>query len=164
MFTVEEIKSLERELEANPDLDEEFESCPSFYASATRIHAQAQDMVRRLEEDLDCVFSSLYAEYRTDHSNAKENDCKAYIRANQGYKEIVENLHKYKYLADLAKGLVRAWEIKRDMLIQRGAENRQGIDSYKLGSPASNKKIPSKARRKKAAKTVRSIRKENENG
>jgi len=116
-----------RQLSIGADLAEEFTTCPAYFARYAFLHARAMDAVRKAEDTLELLFSELYAEYREEHDDAKENDCKAYIRSDTGYREAQRELRRAKRQSDTFKAAVRAFELKRDMLMQLGADRRNDL-------------------------------------
>lgn len=127
------------------DLTEEFEKQAGrfFYYGYQR--ARAEDRVRQLEEKLDLQFGDLYAEYRQENPDAKENDCKAYIRGNESYQQTQAALRKARLNADVLKSACRAFDQKESMLMQLGADRRSALDSSDLDM-----------KKKKAAEVIKS--------
>lgn len=121
------------ELGISSDLSEEFTKQASYYAHWGFTSVRAADRVRMLEERKELVFSQLYAEYREKNpKDSKENDCKAYIRKHSLYKEVSKKLREAEQQQDILKIAVRAFEMRRDMLIQLGAQHRAEFDSTDL--------------------------------
>lgn len=115
------------QLAIGASLEEEFRTCPAHFARYAFLHARAMDSVRQAEDQLELLFGLLYAEYREDNADAKENDCKAYIRSDERYKEGQQALRAAKRRSDTFKAAVRAFELKRDMLMQLGADRRNDL-------------------------------------
>jgi hypothetical protein len=145
-------KALLSQLDISADLSHEFSSQAAYYAHWAYAHARAQDQVRLLEERADLLFSRLYQEYRSDNSAAKENDCKAFIRQDRQYKAVQKRLRRARYNADVLKAGVRAFEMRRDMLIQLGAQFRAEQDASAM-APAKSR-VESQKRRGTAARRV----------
>lgn len=121
------------ELSVSSDLNDEFRKQPGLFAYWAFQQARAEDQVRKAEEQSDLMFSMLYAKYRDSNPGAKENDCKSFIRRSKRYKEIIARLNKAKHDRDILKAAVRAFEQRRDMLIQLGANLRSEFDSTDTG-------------------------------
>ena len=129
------------------DLSEDFRRQPATMARYGFLHARAADAVREQDENLDLVFSELYAEYREQDPDAKENDCKAYIRASKNYQQAQRGKRKAHYNADILRAAVRAFETKRDMLIQLGSDRRADFQSSVLSVGEKNKGQVNKTKR-----------------
>lgn len=142
------------ELEISSDLAEEFMKQSGYFAYWAFKAARSYDQVRMLEERAELVFSHLYAEYRSKHpKDSKENDCKAYVRKHSLFKATAKKLRTAQRTADILKAAVRAFEMRRDMLIQLGAQNRAEHQSTDLSLSAKAKKATAVVR--KAAKARR---------
>lgn len=113
------------QLPIGSDLQHEFAAQPAYYARWATLHARALDQVRKWEEREEVLFSRLYARYREHNPGAKENDCKAYIRRSQRYSDCRAQLASARHDADMLRGAVKAFEMRRDMLMQLGAMERQ---------------------------------------
>lgn len=139
--------SILSELEISSDLGEEFTKQSGYYAYWAFKAARAYDMVRQLEERKDLIFAELYAEYRAKHpKDSKENDCKSYVRKHALYKSVSERLRIAQRSADILKAAVRAFEMRRDMLMQLGAQHRA---EYSSTDPSL------KAKARKASRVIR---------
>lgn len=125
-------------LAISADLSSEFSSQPSHFAHYAFQHARAEDMVRKCEERVELLFYQLYGAYRDDNPGAKENDCKSFIRQSVKHKRATKALHEAKKTRDVIKAAVRAFEMRRDMLIQLGANARAEFEGTDLGM---NKKV-----------------------
>lgn len=152
MTTLKDVEtSVLDELEISSDLAEEFMKQSGYFAYWAFKAARAYDAVRKLEEQQELTFSQLYAEYRAKHpKDSKENDCKSYIRRHQTYKTINQRLRRAQRNADVFKAAVRAFEMRRDMLMQLGAQNRAEYKSTDLSLSAKAQKATAVIR--KAAK------------
>ncbi len=117
------------ELGISSDLEREFGRQASYYADWAFKHARAASRVRKLEERSELIFSKLYSQHKRDHRDAKENDCKAFIRSHQRYKEVMHELRQAQYEADVLKVAVRSFDMRRDMLMQLGAQHRSEYQS-----------------------------------
>lgn len=126
MATLEDAeRSILSELEISSDLPEEFRKQSGYFAYWAFKAARAYDKVRQLEEKQELVFSQLYSDYRAKHpKDSKENDCKAHVRKAALYKAVAKQLRVAQRTADVLKATVRAFEMRRDMLIQLGAQHR----------------------------------------
>jgi hypothetical protein len=138
------------ELAIGPDLDSEFRKQSAYFAYRAFQSASAQDRVRLLEERVDLLFSRLYAKYRSTHKDAKENDCKSYIRKHSKYKLAQKQLRDAKSSADILKVAVKAFEMRSAMLMQLGAMARAEHES-------TDPRIRVKRATRKANKTVRKV-------
>ncbi len=126
------IDEIMAELAISSDLSTEFIKQASYYAHWAFLSARAQDTVRANEERVELSFYQLYREYKEEHSSAKENDCKSYVRCKPRHKKLIRALRQSQYNADLMRAAVRAFEMRRDMLVQLGAQNRAEHDSTDL--------------------------------
>lgn len=150
-------RELLQELSIGSDLDAEFMKQSAFFATRAFQHARAEDEVRRLEERVELIFARLYAAYRKRHANAKENDCKSFIRRSEIYRRAMEALQRGKLDRDILKAAVKAFEMRRDMLMQLGAARRAEWTSTdmsartKRASNAVRKTYRSKERRRRDA-------------
>jgi hypothetical protein len=115
-------------------LDREFKRQSAYFALWAFRHARAEDAVRRAEEQVELVFARLYAAYRRQHTDAKENDCKSYIRRSKSHKAAVKAVRIAKFNRDILKAAVRAFEMRRDMLVQLGADARSELSSTDLST------------------------------
>jgi hypothetical protein len=142
------------ELAIGPDLDTEFRKQAAYFAYRAFQSASAHDRVRLLEERVDLLFSRLYAKYRSGYKDAKENDCKSYIRKHKSYKLAQEHLRIAKSSADILKVAVKAFEMRSSMLMQLGAMARAEYEStdpkirVKRATRKANKKVRKVLRRK----------------
>jgi hypothetical protein len=134
--TEQEIDGLEQEiisqLEISSDLSEEFKKQSVFYASWASMGARARAMVRSSEEMVEKSFCMYYAKYRSDHAAAKENDCKAYILSRKSHLKRVQRARRAQYYADMVKVAERAFDMRKDMLMQLGALFRKEYDNTDL--------------------------------
>jgi len=126
----EELGSVEQEdlesevmsqLEIGQDLSYELSRQPSLYAYWAFQSARVADALRAASEKVDRIFYEKYDEYKKDNKDSKENECKAYVKADPGYVEAEEERRGFEYQADLLKSALRSLEMKRDMLIQLGS-------------------------------------------
>ena len=138
------------ELSIGPDLDTEFRKQAAYFAYRGFQAASAHDRVRMLEEREELLFSRLYAKYRATHKDAKENDCKSYIRKHKAYKLAQEQLRTAKSSRDILKVAVKAFEMRSAMLMQIGAMARAEYES-------TDPRIRVKRATKKANKQVRKV-------
>jgi hypothetical protein len=122
-------RTLLSQLAITADLDREFRTQPALYASWGFLVARAEDKVRKLEERHDLVFSELYAKYRRSHADAKENDCKAYVRKAARYRAVQDALNRAKLERDIMKAGYRAFETKTSMLMGLGARARAELSA-----------------------------------
>jgi len=138
------------ELAISADLNHEFSKQAGSFAHYAFLLARAEDLVRQLEEKAELLFAKHYRIYRQKNpKDSKENDCKSYIRRTREYQEAVNALHKAKYNRDILKAGVRAFEMRRDMLIQLGAMFRMELDGTDLKTRSLQSKV------KKATRVVR---------
>ena len=142
-------ESLLAELEISSDLGYEFTRQAPFYAHWAFLHAKAEDMVRKAEERTDIAFAQLYRAYRQKVPDAKENDCKSYIRTHVDHKKRIKELNRAKYNRDMLKAAVRAFDMRHSMLIQLGLDRRREMDEIKQTENIITKKA------KRASKIVR---------
>lgn len=126
------------ELKISSDLEQEFIRQASYYAHWASMHVVAMDKVRLAEEQTELLFGRYYREYKVRDPAAKENDCKAYIRRKKNYQEASLRLRRALYEADMLKVAVKAFEMRKDMLVQLGAHNRS---EYKSTEMALKKKV-----------------------
>jgi hypothetical protein len=129
------------------DLSEEFRRQPASMARWGFMHARAADNVRQTDEALELAFSELYAEYREQDPDAKENDCKAYIRTSKKYQAAQRARRKAHYNSDVLKAAVKAFECKRDMLIQLGSDRRADFQSSVLSIGEKSKRQVNRTKR-----------------
>lgn len=120
------------ELTISDDLDTEFMRQASYFAHWAFRHARAEDSVRKHEEFVDLQFAQLYAAHKEKHPDSKENESKSFVRKSQQYKVAVKSMQGAKLARDILKAAVRAFEMRRDMLIQLGANRRHEYE----GSPS----------------------------
>lgn len=132
-------KSIVDELAISSDLTAEFRDQSAHYAHWAFLAARAADRVRLLEERVELSFAELYAAYRDEHEDAKENDCKSYIRRQPEHKAMTQKLRRAQHDADVLKAAVRAFEMRRDMLIQLGAQFRAEEAASGMGAPRPHK-------------------------
>lgn len=126
-------QTLMDELAISADLNHEFSRQAGSFAHYAFQLARAEDLVRQLEERAELLFAKHYSAYRQKHpKDSKENDCKSYIRRTKEYQGAVSSLHKAKHNRDILKAGVRAFEMRRDMLIQLGAMYRMEIEGTDL--------------------------------
>lgn len=134
----EDVESeVEEQLAISSDLTQEFASQAAYFARWAFLHARAQDTVRAMEERVEVSFYELYNEYRGEHSDAKENECKSYVRTHKRHQGLTSLARKAQFQADILKATVRAFEIRRDMLIQLGADKRSELEGTDLKTKAS---------------------------
>lgn len=139
--------SILEELDISSDLATEFTKQSGYFAYWAFKAARAYDLVRQYEEKQELVFSQLYSEYREKHpKDSKENDCKAYVRKHALYKATTQRLRQAQRSADILRAAVKAFEMRRDMLMQLGAQHRA---EYASTDPSL------KARARKATRVVR---------
>ena len=124
------------ELSISSDLQAEFQSQAAYFANWAFLHARAQDFVRALEERVEVSFYELYDEFRKEHSDAKENECKSFVRTHKHHQQLTAALRKGQFQADILKATVRAFEMRRDMLMQLGAQARAENESTDLKTAA----------------------------
>jgi len=129
-------KEVARQLDISADLSSEFSSQSAYFARWAYLHARAQDFVRKLEEQVEVSFYELYNAYRRKHSDAKENECKAHVRTHLGHKKLTRALRAAQFQTDILKVTLRAFEMRRDMLIQLGAQYRSELDGTDLKTKA----------------------------
>lgn len=120
------------ELSISDDLDAEFKHQASFFANWGFRHAHAEDEARRAEEDLELVFAGLYRAYKKKYPDSKETEAKSYVKKHKDHKAAMVKFQRAKMVRDIMKIAVRAFEIRRDMLIQLGANRRQEYDGADL--------------------------------
>lgn len=147
-----------KQLAISSDLSDEFAKQPGYFARWAFLHARAEDAVRKHQERLDAVFSRLYAEYREQDDTAKENDCKAYIRAHEDYRAAQLVLRTAQHQCDVLKRAVRAFEMKRDMLMQLGADRRAELEGTGVGPRRAKHKEAQRKMRKAGDVIKRSVR------
>lgn len=142
------------ELAIGPDLDSEFRKQAAYFAYRGFQAAGAQDRVRLLEERVELLFARLYAKYRSSHKDAKENDCKSYIRKHSKFKLAQKQVRDAKLSADTLKVAVKAFEMRSAMLMQIGAMVRAEYEStdpkvrVRRATRKANKKVRKVLRRK----------------
>lgn len=133
----EDIRSdVMEQLSISSDLPTEFSSQATYFAHWAFLNARAQDFVRALEERVEVSFFELYDEYRSTHSDAKENECKSFVRTHEKHKKLTTALRRGQFQCDLLKATVRAFEMRRDMLIQLGAQHRAELEGTDLRTSA----------------------------
>lgn len=141
------------ELEISSDLPEEFTKQASYYAYWAFEYARANDAFRKSEENVDAVFSDLYAEFREENPDSKENDCKSYIRSHPDHKAALTRRRKSEYNLLIMKAALRAFEMRASMLSQLGAQFRAEKDQVGMGGAPPNS-AEKRKKRKKASKVV----------
>lgn len=114
------------------DLTEEFHKQAGRFARAAFRHARAEDQVSMWEERVDLIFSKFYKQHRDENDDAKENDCKAFIRQQSKYRVAQDRLRRAKYTAAVLKAAVKAFEVKGSMLMQLGADRRAEYSNVDL--------------------------------
>lgn len=124
------------EIAISSDLDTEFIKQSAFFAHWSFLAARAQDAMRALEEKVEVSFYELYNEYRQDHSDAKENECKSFVRTHAKHQRLTAGLRRSQYQADILKAAVRAFDMRKDMLVQLGALRRHEHDSTDIKTKA----------------------------
>jgi len=138
------------ELAIGADLSEEFRKQPTYYAHWAFLAARAADEVRKYEERADRVFAQLYTEFKKKQPEAKENDCKSYIRRNPEYRTIQQRLRRSNYNLDVLKSAVKAFEMKSSMLNQLGAQHRAELEIFDRGGPKTSEKQKDDRRQRKS--------------
>jgi hypothetical protein len=124
------------QIDIGADLDHEFRSQAAYFAHWAFLHARAQDFVRAVEERVEVSFYELYDEFRKEHSDAKENECKSYVRTHKTHQQLTAAARKAQFQADILKATVRAFEVRRDMLVQLGAQRRAELESTDIKTAA----------------------------
>lgn len=133
--STEEIKNdLLGMLAISNNLDAEFANQCILYANVSFNAAVAHDEVRKTEEMLEVSFYELYDEYKKSHKDAKENECKSFVRTDLGYRELTDMCFRLQHIDDLMKVAVKAFEMREKMLIQLGAQSRKeyGMTDMKI--------------------------------
>lgn len=125
-----------KQVDISADLSMEFRRQSGLFSTWAYEHARAEDRVRELEEKLDLEFYILYAEYRGSHTDAKENDCKAYIHMSDTYISLQTKLRKAKLERDMYKAIVNAFSMRKDMLVQLGADSRKEFENTDVAMKA----------------------------
>jgi len=120
------------ELSITSDLPTEFAKQAAYFAHYAFLHARAMDFVRELEEQVEVSFYELYDEYRGGHSDAKENECKSFVRTHAKHQRLTQGLRAGQFQSDVMKATVRAFEMRKDMLVQLGAQYRAEMDGTDL--------------------------------
>lgn len=129
-------KDVSEQLAISSELDAEFRNQAAYFAHWAFLHARSQDFVRQMEERVEVSFYELYDEFRKDHSDAKENECKSYVRTHKHHQQLTSASRKAQYQADILKATVRAFEMRRDMLVQLGAQHRAEMEGTDLKTAA----------------------------
>jgi hypothetical protein len=111
------------------DLTKEFARQAGLFARRGFQHARAEDQVRKWEERVDMLFGQFYEAYREIEPDAKENDCKAYIRRQPDYRKAQASLRRARYNSMVLKYAVKAFEVKGSMLMQLGADRRAEFEN-----------------------------------
>jgi len=124
------------QLSISSDLTAEFMNQSAYFAHWAFLNARAQDFVRALEEKVEVSFFELYDEYRSQHSDAKENECKSFVRTHAEHQKLTAAQRRGQFQSDILKATVRAFEMRRDMLIQLGAQHRAEMEGTDLKTAA----------------------------
>jgi hypothetical protein len=127
-FGEKELEVMEQ-IAITSNLEMEFTRQSSLFARWSFLSARTQDVVRGLEEQVEISFYELYDEYRQDHHDAKENECKSFVRTHADHQRLTANLRDAQHNADVLKAAVKAFEMRASMLMQLGAARRSEYDS-----------------------------------
>lgn len=129
-------KDIVQDLAVGPDLNEEFSRLPGTFFHYAYQHAKAEDACRRAEERLGLINAKAYAKYKEKFPSSKENEAKSHVQRSKAYREAQDEFSATKYNRDIIKAGVEAFRIKKDMLVQLGADRRAEYEGTDLKTKA----------------------------
>lgn len=145
-------KDIISDLEVGADLDEQFKRLPGTFFHYAYQHARAEDACRKAEEMLNLTNAKLYASYKKKFPSSKENEAKSYVHRSKQYIAAQDEYSEAKFQRDIIKAGVEAFRIKKDMLVQLGANQRaeyEGTD-LKTKTRAASKVVKETYNKKRA--------------
>ena len=76
--------------------------------------------------------AKLYAKYKKEFPSSKENEAKSYVQRAKAYQAAQDEFSIAKFNRDIIRAGVEAFRIKKDMLVQLGADRRAEYEGTDL--------------------------------
>lgn len=111
---------------------EDVENQPAKYAWWVSVLERTRQKVRAKEDAVDYIYAKLSNKARSDLDKPTVASIDSYVKVNQDYVEALEGLRFWQGRVDMLNGIVKAFEQRERMLMQKGAQLRLSLNNERV--------------------------------
>ncbi len=111
---------------------EDVENQPSKYAWWVSVLERTRQKVRAKEDAVDYIYAGLSNKARAELDKPTVASIDSYVKVNSDYVDAVEELRFWQGRVDMLNGVVKAFEQRERMLMQKGAQLRLSLNNERM--------------------------------